>query len=338
MAKTEIKLISAEELLKLELPEPRWAIPGILPQGLAILSAKPKMGKSTLALNVSIAISTGAMALGCIKVEKGAVLYLALEDTPRRLQGRIRKMIGDSAATPKDLQLCTEWPRMDSDGIQRLEEEIQEISNLRLVVIDTLALVRPAPKGGSPNVYAQDYKDASDIKKLADQYEVPILVVHHFRKAQSADVFEMISGSSGLTGAADTLLAMNSTTGQANAVLYVKGRDVEMGEYAMSFDPSTMSWTLTGHAEEIQTTRRKQKVFNALRQSHKSLSPAELAEMTELPYKYIQKTLASLVEKGAARRIDQGEYSYIGDNRDKDDKGDNGDKGDNAVIDKSPAP
>jgi hypothetical protein len=336
MSKTEIKRFTADTLLALKLPEPRWAIPGILPQGLAILGAKPKMGKSTLALNISIAISTGGMALGQIKVEKGSVLYLALEDTQRRLQDRIKKMIGASTSAPKDLHLCTEWPRMDSGGIVCLEEELKEIPDLRLVVIDTFAMVRPAPKGGSANVYALDYKETSDIKKLADQNKTTILLVHHFRKSKSEDVFEMISGSSGLTGAADTLLAMDNSSGHANAILCVKGRDVEMDEYAMVLDPSTMSWTLVGHAEEIQSTCRKQKVYDALRDSHKALGPAELAEMTNLDYKYIQKTLASLVEDGAVSRIDRGEYLYIGDNRDKDGNGDIGDKGDIVVPDMSP--
>ena len=89
----QISGITAADLMRKTFPEPRWAVSGILPEGLNLLAGKPKKGKSILALNLGVSISLGGLALGQIPVEKGAVVYLALEDTERRLQGRLGHML-----------------------------------------------------------------------------------------------------------------------------------------------------------------------------------------------------------------------------------------------------
>lgn len=148
--------ITASELMRKDFPEPRWAIQGILPEGLTILAGKPKKGKSIFALNISLSITRGGLALGKIPVERGAVIYLALEDTERRLQGRIKQMsFGEQA--PDNLHLFTKWPRMDASGLEFLETKIAEIPNVRLVIIDTLQRFRP-PISGNQNLYAIDYE------------------------------------------------------------------------------------------------------------------------------------------------------------------------------------
>src|SRR5215211_1275095 len=87
------RVISASELLGLELPTVRWAIPDLLPEGVTILAGKPKLGKSWMALGFGITVSTGGVALGTKRVERGEALYLGLEDNHRRLQGRLRKLL-----------------------------------------------------------------------------------------------------------------------------------------------------------------------------------------------------------------------------------------------------
>ena len=112
--------LSATELMAIEFPEPRWIVPGIVPEGTTILAGKPKMGKSWLALGTSVAVAAGGVALGTKKVERGAVLYLALEDNPRRLQSRLKKLLPGGAA-PEGLELATEWPRLGDGGLRPLK-------------------------------------------------------------------------------------------------------------------------------------------------------------------------------------------------------------------------
>ncbi len=71
-----------------EWPEPTWAVPGLLPAGLCIFAGKQKAGKSWLALQIAQAVATGGHVLGQ-QIERGPILYLALEDIPRRLQDRM---------------------------------------------------------------------------------------------------------------------------------------------------------------------------------------------------------------------------------------------------------
>src|ERR1700674_538103 len=104
--------IKASELLKKVLPEHRWAVRGVLAEGLGLLVGRPKIGKSWLALNVAVAIASGGRALGQIPVEAGDVLYLALEDNERRLRSRLTSILGNDAC-PDRLTLSTSWPKLD---------------------------------------------------------------------------------------------------------------------------------------------------------------------------------------------------------------------------------
>src|SRR5947209_1653111 len=74
---------TAAELQEMDLPAPCWAVEGMIAQGITLLAGPPKVGKSWLCLQLAIAVAEGSDVLG-IPVEKGEVLYLALEDTPRR--------------------------------------------------------------------------------------------------------------------------------------------------------------------------------------------------------------------------------------------------------------
>src|SRR5450759_1390743 len=193
--------ITAAELMEKIFPEPRWAIPGILPEGLNLLAGKPKKGKSIFALNIGLSIALGGLALGKIPVEQGAVMYLALEDTERRLQKRIKQMMPYSEA-PAALHLFTKWPRMDAGGLELLEAKISEIPNIRLIIIDTLQKFRNPTKGNA-NLYVEDYETVTKLKDVADRMGVCLLLIHHLRKAESNDIFDTLSGSLGLTGGTD---------------------------------------------------------------------------------------------------------------------------------------
>ena len=172
--------LSASELMNLNLPEPNWIIPGIIPEGLTILAGKPKAGKSWMVLHLAYAISIGGFALGQIRVDQGKVLYLALEDSVRRLQERLGQMIGDASA-PEDLFFETDWKRMDEGGLEDLESWIIQHPSTRLITIDTLAPVRQASR--SRSIYNDDYAAIKDIKRLADQYGIGIIIVHHVAKS-----------------------------------------------------------------------------------------------------------------------------------------------------------
>jgi AAA domain len=219
------KTWSAVELLNTEFPEPRWAVPGIVAEGVNLLAGAPKLGKSWMALNLAIAVASGGRALGHVQVEQGPVLYLALEDTPRRLQSRLRMVLGDDPASD-GLEFWTRCESIPDGGADRIRTWRDNYPDARLVIIDVLTRMRGRVSDRSDR-YQADYHAMAAIKTIADDYSVPFLVPHHTRKADAEDFLETVSGSHGLAGAADAVAVLKRSRGSADAVLKITGRDVQ---------------------------------------------------------------------------------------------------------------
>jgi len=272
------KIWTPGELLVTAFPDPRWAVPGLIPEGLTILAGAPKQGKSWLCYSLTLAIASGGVALGNIPVEVGEVLYLSLEDTPRRLKFRCERLTaGWQTTTLSNAQMVTEWPRMGRGGLKLLAHWLSQHPQCRLVIIDTLQKIRNDSAGQGRNAYEEDYRTASAIKTVADEFGIAIVIVHHLRKMASDDVYERVSGSNGLTGAADGVLIIRRERGKPDAVLFASGRDVEERELAIRFDPITASWTLLGDAAHFRVSAERQKILTILSQTERAMTPREIA-------------------------------------------------------------
>ena len=138
---------TADELMAMEFPPPRWAVPGFLAEGVNLLAGPPKVGKSWLSLGLALSVAAGADALGSIPVEAGPVLYLALEDTPRRLQSRMRKIL-DGRRAPHGLTLATTCPPLPEGGAAAIGGWLTRNPAARMVVVDVFAKVRGRPPAG----------------------------------------------------------------------------------------------------------------------------------------------------------------------------------------------
>src|SRR5215218_2859436 len=246
---------TAKELMRYVFPDPRYAVPGVLAEGLNLLAGAPKLGKSWLALNVAAAVADGGTALNRVRVERGEVLYLALEDPPRRLQQRLRLVLSGEPA-PDGLFIETAWPKLLEGGCARLDAWLDEHPDCRLVVVDVFAKVRGIPDA-NVNRYDADYAAMASLKTIADKHEIAILVVHHTRKALADDFLDSVSGTQGLAGAADAVLVLSRSRGSADAKLRITGRDVEEAEFAMLFNPAEGVWSLLeGPAEEYEVSEQ----------------------------------------------------------------------------------
>jgi replicative DNA helicase len=301
---------SAFQIMDIKFPEPKWAIPGILPQGLNILAGKPKRGKSILALNIGIPVANGGKALGNIEVQKGTVIYLALEDTYRRLQDRLEKMLRYEGPAPDNFYLYTmPFPRMGEGGKKALTERLQLYPDCRLVIIDTLQKFRPI-SNKSGNAYQEDYQAISGLKELSDELNISFLIIHHLRKTESEDRFDDISGTFGISGAADGLLLLIRDAGDFIGELRVTGRDMESNEYAMKFNPDILTWNILGDASELQSTDKKQILFDTIKNHGEPMSPKEIAEKSGIYDGYVKRMLPYLVKEGAVIKVSRGVYRY----------------------------
>lgn len=301
--------LTAQELLQLEIAEPKWIVPGILPEGLTILSGKPKLGKSWMALGLSIAVASGGKALGSLDVERGGVLYFALEDPWIRLKNRLISILGEEKP-PDNLVLYNSWKKLDEGGLGKLETEIKKRHDIRLVIIDTWVRFRGQRKTGS-SLYYDDYQSFEGLKALTDKRKIGILVIHHDRKPGALDPIDMVSGTSGVTGGVDTVMTLRRERGKADAVLFVTGRDVEERELALRFDKVTWSWILLGEAEEVRLSKERQDIINLLREAGRAIGPKEVAEILNKPYTSIKLLLSRMAREGQLKSEEKGKYRTL---------------------------
>ncbi len=301
---------SACDLMQREFPEPKWIIPDILTEGLAILAGKPKTGKSWMALNLSVAASAGGRALGAFCVDKGEVLYLALEDTPRRLKTRLQQVLGGNTA-PEGLHFMNEWPRIDQGALPLLERWLEAHPDCMFIIIDTLAKLWPKSNGkDGGNAYHQDSVTIGAIKTIADLHQIAILLVTHLRKSPTEDPLEQISGSMGISGSADTLLVLQRSRGKADANLLVTGRDIEEQELALRFDPVMGSWQHLGGADEYRRSQEQATIIEALKGAGVALSPKEIADICGGKHGSVKHLLGKIADEGYAERVAYGKYLY----------------------------
>jgi Fe2+ or Zn2+ uptake regulation protein len=296
----EAVVFTAAELEGMRFPEPRWAVEGVLAEGLSILGGRPKIGKSWLALALGAAIASGGTALGRIPTEAGDVLYLALEDNKRRLQERMRRIV-QGGSWPERLHLTNAWPKTGAGGLDLLDEWCDAHPEARLVIVDTLARVRPI-RSGRGDLYAEDYRIGQDLKALADSHGIAVLVVHHLRKMDSDDPLELLSGTLGLPGAADSVLVMKRERGKDDATLFVTGRDVEERELAVEWDESLWQWVHRGSAEEYRRSEARKEILELLEKEGEPLSPREIADGVGKKDTAVRQLLRSMVQDGEVLR------------------------------------
>jgi|GEM_PF-1412345 len=254
-------IILADKLKDKVFAPVRYVLPGYIPEGVAVFAGKPKIGKSWLLFDICFASSSGRFVLGDIKPAEGNVLYLALEDSQRRLQRRLEKLSPQQKTWPDRLALATDWRRADAGGIQDIADWCDSVPRPVLVVIDTLERFRQLAKPGS-SAYTTDYVAIAGLHKLAHERGIAIVVIHHVRKMEADDPFDMVSGTNGLTGAADTILVLKRQSG--NVTLYARGRDIEEKETACQFDKSSCRWTLLGEAVQVHNSGQRAAVLEAV--------------------------------------------------------------------------
>jgi len=237
-----LKTVSMSELLDNVYQSKPPLMDGLLYRGTYLFVGAPKLGKSFLMTQLAYHISTGT-PLWNYPVRKGTVLYLALEDDYRRLQERSYRMFG--TAENESLFFSVSAEQLGRGLDEQLTNFLREHPDTSLIIIDTLQKVREI--GGDNYSYANDYQIITRLKALADNYGICVLLVHHTRKQQSDDKFDMISGTTGLLGAADGafLLTKEKRTGNA-ACLDVSGRDQRLHLFR---NEETLAWEL----ERVET-------------------------------------------------------------------------------------
>lgn len=235
-----LKTVSMPELYDTVYASRPPVIDGLLHPGTYILAGAPKLGKSFLMAQMTYHVSTGLPLWG-YNARRGPVLYLALEDDYGRLQKRLYRMFG--VETSENLYLGTDASSLGRGLIEQLEGFMREHPDTKLMIIDTLQKVRAEANGKYS--YAADYQDIVQLKAFTDKQNVCLMIVHHTRKQQAEDRFDMISGTNGLLGAADGgfLLTKEKRTSH-RALLEVAGHDQPDQKLHLIRDEGKLLWKL----------------------------------------------------------------------------------------------
>ena len=243
----KLQTVNADTLLYEPLEKPSFVVDGLIPTGLTLFCGSQKIGKSWLMLKLCLCVSQG-IPLWDMPTQEGDVLYLCLEDTFCRIQDRLFRLTDEASGR---LHFAVASDKLSDGLIVQLEDYLKEYPDSRLIVIDTLQKVRTASKD---NAYASDYGDISLIKDFADRHSLAVIVVHHIRKQNDSDVFNKVSGTTGLTGSADATFVLEQESRASNAAkLYVTGRDTPYQEFTLRF--RDCSWELVERKEQEQLAK-----------------------------------------------------------------------------------
>ena len=243
----KLQTVNADTLLYEPLEKPSFVVDGLIPTGLILFCGSQKIGKIWLMLKLCLCVSQG-IPLWDMPTREGDVLYLCLEDTFCRIQGRLFRLTDEASSR---LHIAVASCKLSDGLIVQLEDYLKEHPDSRLIVIDTLQKIRTASKD---NAYANDYGDISLIKDFADRHSLAVVVVHHIRKQNDSDVFNKVSGTTGLTGSADATFVLEKESRASNtAKLFVTGRDTPYQEFTLRF--RDCSWELVERKEQEQLAK-----------------------------------------------------------------------------------
>ena len=247
--------ISAKDLQDKEFKPIKWVVEGLLPMGLGVLVAKPKLGKSWMVLDLCLAVAQGEPFLGFPTRQHGT-LYLALEDGKSRMQTRLRRLL-EGRPAPANMHVMFQAQRLGEGLLETLGEYLDANPDIHLVCIDTLSKIKPKAKPFE-NAYDADYDYMGRLKAFADSRGICVLLVHHTRKSKNPeDSFDNINGSTGILGAADFTIVLDKQSRMDDeAGFLLTGRDIEQCERVIRFDKARCRWVMQGTAAQLAAQRR----------------------------------------------------------------------------------
>jgi hypothetical protein len=297
--------IPFSELLKKQFPQEPWFVDNLIGPGLTVLTGASKVGKSWAALSLATALDQGSLFMGKLKAEQCDTLYLALEDTEKRIQERLLKQ-GNNAAFNGSLLETTRCT------LPALRSFLKANPNFRVVIIDTLQRMMSMD---DLNDYTQTVGSLSQLKAIADDLKIAIVVIHHNRKGGNSDTDHMESalGSTGINATADCTLTMRRPRGADEATLYATGRDVEDISYTISFNREFCTWSIIEQgALKPALTKAEQQIIDLLEGEKRNWTTGEIAKKLDKTPQTISGQAGKLENLGLIDRPKAGHWCIKG--------------------------
>jgi len=306
------KSIDVEELMQKIIPPLKWSVLPIMPEGLGFISGRPKAMKSWTVLGICYAVQNGTKFMGH-ETTQGDVMYLALEDSERRIKDRIIKLGYHKLKHPTIL-LASDVPYLGFGFEECIENWIKTKDNPRLIIIDTLARIRPRARKSSGTAYDIDNDLLSKIQTIAIQNNITIACVTHLSKQQQDYSFDRIQGSVGIQGIADFMWMIDRGDNSNHASIIGRGRDMNDFEYAVNWNEDKWQYDFTGNLHMVQLTENRRQVIDAMQvlcKDNEEVSPKDVCKHYQVSVmskegKRISKTMQRM--KGDFELVDGNKY------------------------------
>lgn len=279
-----------------DMPDVQWLVKDILPQGFFFLAGRPKMRKSFMSLQLSLAITTGNQFLGYDVCQHGRVLYISLEDNIRRIKKRMINMgISSDTKGLEFLEIEEKWDKLNKGGLEKLITRLITKKYV-LCIIDTYAKA----------VLLRDNNDAVEATRfLSPLYELTRggdfsfgFVDHHRKNNQfSGDVIDDLAGSGAKAGVADTVWGLVGERGKNAAKLLIASRDTEISEIELQFDMDRTLW-MPVNQDIVKPGTIQAKILGHMGNNGTEVYIRDLARKLGYDASLISREIAELSKKG----------------------------------------
>ena len=301
-----LRPLDALAIYKRDFPAPVFVIDGLLPRGLTLGAGRPKVGKSWLTLQLSVAVAFGEPALGRFRVPMpGRVTYLALEEPAERTNRRLHQIVPTADARLQNILFVYQAPPLMTGGAAQLDAFLTAHPS-ELVIVDTL-LAFVSAHSDRRDVLRGDYTEVNTLRQIAEKHSTALLCVAHSRKA-AGDAVDSIIGTSGTTAACDSVWQLQRlNTGEASLTL--KGRELEEALYALKFNTGApFGWQVIGEGAEVGMSAERRDILTVLQQEG-AKRPADIARLLgNKCVVTVRRLIQKLSADGLIRKQSDGTY------------------------------
>ena len=299
----------SDDLMTDTIPAARPIVQGLLHEGMLLFGGKSKRGKSWLMLDLALSVATGNRVWRHFEVPvPQPVLYIALEDSRARIQRRLQE-IRPGVRTNGKLQLLYNFPLLNDGGLEKLRRYITG-GRYRLIVIDVLARIEPAAKGGSEKTYHDIYRMFAPLQDLHRQHPVCLVMLTHLRKAEADDIFDTLHGSVAYQGVQDSLWVLDRPPQDSVGVLHVRENDGDDQALHVSFADG--HWEFLGRDDAMKLSQNRQAILELFEEKERPLSIDEILKGLSRPrdrYQAVRQTLHRMVQDEQIVRLGRGRYA-----------------------------
>lgn len=263
--------------------------------GLSGVFAKPKVGKSTFARNLCLAVSRGEDFLG-LKTKKGECIYLALEEREEDIRQDFRAMGADGSEP-----IYVHAASAPAEGIAALCDLVRERKPI-LVVIDPLfrlARIR------DEKAYAETYAALGPLIDVAREIGTHVMFSHHAGKGIKADSVDSPLGSTAIGGAVSTLVVLKRTNNR-RTIQTIQRVGADIPETVLEFDPNARRLALGGTRLDSERQECGMEILEFLKSASDPQTQEQIRDGVEGQTRIIRAALTALVAAGRVNRTGDG--------------------------------